>query len=375
MSNSTPRLDLPLLSPSQAQKHVTHNEAIAALDALAQLVVTAFDEDTPPATPQENSIYGVGPAPTDDWAGQAGMLALRQNAGWSFLTPSEGWRGWDKSDGSLKAYSGGTWVTVVGTADNLDGVGIQATWDATNRLAVSSDAALFTHDGAGHQIKVNKAASTDTASLMFQTNFTGHAEMGLAGDDAFAIKVSADGLAWDTALRADPVTQTITADYTLAGTAVQQSADDATAGRLMRADWGYGQATVLGPVSQLAGQPTGALIESGSTIDGEYSRWADGTQICWLRTDLAYDNTTRLRFDWTFPVAFAALEYPVITVNLENEFGATPGPSELHGPFARQGNSPSTVDCSLRIYRSNGAPNFASSDTLPVHAVAIGRWF
>jgi len=31
---STPHLALPLLAAAQAQKHVTHNEALAALDAL-----------------------------------------------------------------------------------------------------------------------------------------------------------------------------------------------------------------------------------------------------------------------------------------------------------------------------------------------------
>lgn len=37
---------------------------------------------------------------------------------------------------------------------------------------------------------------------------------------------------------------------------------------------------VLGTVSQIDGVPTGAIIESGSNANGEYTRWADGTQIC-----------------------------------------------------------------------------------------------
>ena len=37
---------------------------------------------------------------------------------------------------------------------------------------------------------------------------------------------------------------------------------------------------LLGTVSQTGGVPTGAVIERGSNANGEYVRWADGTQIC-----------------------------------------------------------------------------------------------
>jgi hypothetical protein len=59
---------------------------------------------------------------------------------------------------------------------------------------------LLNHDGAGHQLKLNKAAAAETASLLYQTAFSGRAEMGLAGDDDFTIKVSADGAQWNNAL-------------------------------------------------------------------------------------------------------------------------------------------------------------------------------
>lgn len=38
---------------------------------------------------------------------------------------------------------------------------------------------------------------------------------------------------------------------------------------------------VIGPVSQSGGVPTGAIIERGSNANGEYVRFADGTQECW----------------------------------------------------------------------------------------------
>ena len=42
-------LDLPYIMPSQAQKHVTHNEAIRALDAILQLTVLSRSVSSPPA--------------------------------------------------------------------------------------------------------------------------------------------------------------------------------------------------------------------------------------------------------------------------------------------------------------------------------------
>ena len=42
----------------------------------------------------------------------------------------------------------------------------------------------------------------------------------------------------------------------------------------------YNQAGILGTVSQSGGVPTGAIIERGSNANGEYVRFADGTQIC-----------------------------------------------------------------------------------------------
>jgi hypothetical protein len=83
--------------------------------------------------------------------------------------------------------------------ENLAGVGVNATADATNKLSVASEAVLFNHAGASHQLKLNKASSTDTASLLFQSNWSGRAEMGLAGNDDFALKVS-DGTTWVTGL-------------------------------------------------------------------------------------------------------------------------------------------------------------------------------
>jgi hypothetical protein len=85
-------------------------------------------------------------------------------------------------------------------------LGINATADSTNRLAVSSAATLFNNAGAGHQVKLNKAAAGDTASFLFQTGFSGRAEFGTTGDDDFHFKVSPDGSSWHDSFTLNGVT-------------------------------------------------------------------------------------------------------------------------------------------------------------------------
>ncbi|MEI0636405.1 hypothetical protein VUT03_33625, partial [Pseudomonas aeruginosa] len=42
----------------------------------------------------------------------------------------------------------------------------------------------------------------------------------------------------------------------------------------------YSRDSILGAVSQSSGVPTGAVIDRGSNANGEYVRFADGTQVC-----------------------------------------------------------------------------------------------
>ncbi len=198
MSDTTANLDMPYILPSQAQKHVTHNEALQILDAITQLTVTAT-LTAPPSDPQEGSCFAIATSATGIWSARDGKLAFRQDGGWIYITPREGWRGWFLAEDRLRIHDGSAWQVfdAIGTPAKI---GINATADLTNRLSLSSAASLFNHDGYGHQIKVNKAASGETASLLFQSGFSGRAEMGLAGNDEFSVKVSPDGSSWASAL-------------------------------------------------------------------------------------------------------------------------------------------------------------------------------
>ena len=58
----------------------------------------------------------------------------------------------------------------------------------------------------------------------------------------------------------------------------------------------------------------GAIIERGSNANGEYVRWADGTQVCWQKESLegisitnAMGNSYRSNLiTWTFPAQFSS---------------------------------------------------------------------
>ena len=65
--------------------------------------------------------------------------------------------------------------------------------------------ALF-NSGSDIRVKLNKAASANTASFLYQDGFSGRAEIGLSGDDNFHFKVSADGSTWVEAVNIDAST-------------------------------------------------------------------------------------------------------------------------------------------------------------------------
>lgn len=211
MSDDTPLLNLPLIQPAQAQKHVTHNEALRLLDITVQLAVLDRDLNAPPATPAEGDRFIIGPAPTGAWAGRAGQIAAFWGGIWTFLPPRDGWHARVLDESVTLAHQGGLWSPIASLSETTPRLGIATTPDATNRLAVAAPASLFTHSGAGHQVKVNKATATDNAALLFQTGWSGRAEIGLAGTDALSIKVSGDGTTFTTALTADAATGRISA--------------------------------------------------------------------------------------------------------------------------------------------------------------------
>ena len=202
----SPVLALPYIMPAQAQKHITHNEAIGRLDALVQMSVKTRGLQAPPEEAVDGDRYLVPPGASGLWAPHVGKLAFHIGNGWEFAAPNEGWSSWVEDEDLFLIYDGSAWRSETERTLAVQRLGVSATPDDLNRLSVASAASLFNNAGSGHQIKVNKATVSDTASLLFQSGFSGRAEMGLAGSDDFSVKVSPDGTAWTDALRIDAAT-------------------------------------------------------------------------------------------------------------------------------------------------------------------------
>lgn len=202
--STTPNLDLPYILPSQAQKHVTHNEALRRLDAVAQIAVSRRDLAEPPATAEDGERLIVAAPAGGAWAGQEGRVAAWQDGAWAFFDPRAGWLAWIEAEEALAVFDGAAWTSPLPPPVSLNPaplVGVNAVADATNRLAVKSDAVLLSHDdatpGTGDmRLTLNKAGASNTVAQVYQSGWSGRAETGLAGDDDFHVKVSPDGATW-----------------------------------------------------------------------------------------------------------------------------------------------------------------------------------
>ena len=88
------RLKLPMLAAAQAQKEVTHNEALALADIAVQAVVQSVGPVAVPASPVVGQCWIVGAEPTGAWTGRAGAIAAWTSGGWRFVLPFEGMQAW-----------------------------------------------------------------------------------------------------------------------------------------------------------------------------------------------------------------------------------------------------------------------------------------
>jgi hypothetical protein len=105
----TPRLALPVIEAAQAQKHVTHNEALVLLDALVQLAVESRALSAPPGAPAEGACYIPAPGASGAWSGLDGQIALYSGGGWLKITPVSGLKAWVKAERATVTYEDGVW--------------------------------------------------------------------------------------------------------------------------------------------------------------------------------------------------------------------------------------------------------------------------
>ena len=113
------------LTQGQAQKEITHNEALRVIDVLLTKSVISSVLTAEPATPADGDFYIVAAGATGAWAGQDNNLALYINAAWIFVTPPADLILFDKAAGNMVKFSGGSWTSFFSGVQNY-------TFTATN---------------------------------------------------------------------------------------------------------------------------------------------------------------------------------------------------------------------------------------------------
>ena len=126
----------------------------------------------------------------------------------------------------------------------------------------------------------------------------------------------------------------------------------------------YHTGNLVGTVSQSGGVPTGAVIERGSNSNGEYVRFADGTQISITDisvpdvSDASGDMFRSSQVEMTFPAEFVGGAYGGSV--------AAVGTSDVWGVFRPSSQSIGFI----RLF----APTSRSSSTT-TRVLVVGRWF
>lgn len=291
--DATRNLELPYLMPSQAQKHVTHNEALRMLDAIVHLSVLDRTLATPPLEPADGARYLIPSAPTGDWQHHEGEIAAFQDGAWAFFTPLAGWLCFVANERTLLVFDGATWTTVAGASPEpgiLDRLGLRTEADVINPFAARLNNAIWTADYTGDggsgdlRYVMNKEQASGTLSLLMQTDWSGRAEIGLVGTDDLTMKVSANGDDWHEALRIENETGRIAAPQGLADAITGLSSPLYVPAPVVSDIWRCDASRSATPRTYTMTGVSGTTITLGSAVagvNGQFGRWntMSGTKI------------------------------------------------------------------------------------------------
>ena len=151
-----------------------------------------------------------------------------------------------------------------------------------------------------------------------------------------------------------------------------QNLTGATAGRL------FGRSNILGTVSQTAGVPTGAIIERGSNANGEFVRFADGTQVCTFTATTNASTAAGEGLPLNHVPSAAFISQPAAYASASFYAGSDQSGVSLYGLTY----SSNDINFSALNYGSGPAgvhPGFTTGTTTAlshrVFRIWIGRWF
>lgn len=187
----TIRLDLPFIQASQAQKHITHNEALLKLDQITQLSVRSQSFDAPPTDPIEGDRY-IAPVPSTWPDATAAHLYSFEAGAWVKVTPQHGWMAWVQDTQTLVVFDGTDWVPALGQA-------------ALANLTVKGSNAYFeaTAQSEHFYLTLAKSLAAQRLGLGFNGTDGAQALLELTDTDTLRITVTKDGTTYRDALAVD----------------------------------------------------------------------------------------------------------------------------------------------------------------------------
>jgi hypothetical protein len=169
--SATARLNLPYIAPLQAQKQVTYNEAMAALDQLVQPTVKSRTVTAPPGSPAPGDTYIVAPAATGAWTGKDGAFACWLNGAWSFRTPADGWLAYVVDTAQLAVCVSGVWQGAVLLKDYVEG-----NWTPSLNLGGSAIGMTYATPPSGRYTRIGRTVfATGSIALSAKGSSTGMA--------------------------------------------------------------------------------------------------------------------------------------------------------------------------------------------------------
>ena len=127
--SETFNLGLPFIDGAQAQKHVTHNEALRKIDTQIHAHVLQRDLTSPPSGPQESDAYLIAENATGFWQGHDNEFAVFQDGAWAYSSIKAGFTLWVIADDMLTVWSGVEWLDFVSAASvptQTDMLGVNA---------------------------------------------------------------------------------------------------------------------------------------------------------------------------------------------------------------------------------------------------------
>ena len=196
MSETSRHLNLPYIQPSQAQKHLTHNEAINALDVMVHMSAISRSHTHPPENPNEGDRFLISEA-GEGWGASPQSFAVFQDTTWRYFHPKAGWCCYVEDEAALFIFNGHQWTTIAPT--DVEHLGISTQADQTQRFAAQTESALWTatpqdQGGSGDFLQVmNKVATGNESAIAFQTGYTTHAMFGSFGSNDITLKTSQTG--------------------------------------------------------------------------------------------------------------------------------------------------------------------------------------